>query len=202
MTSYAPRKSTPWKSKTRLRLATPRKCASERAAIDVLDLTSDRHSAGDTGRQQIAPPRKLPDVVGGGLTLDGGVGSENNLTHHTPVEQGLELGQTQLLWSNTVKRRQPPHQYEIRSTKGPGLFQGHEICRRLDDTQKSTIASWRAANGADLGFTEIIALLAMADTIDGAQQGLGDVTSHAPVAPQQVECHTLRGLGAYARQAT
>ncbi len=85
----------------------------ESAAIDVFELATDRYAVRYARGFQAPLPNELGEKMGSRLSFDGRVGREDDLGNLTLFETRLELADAELLGSDTIERRQMPHQNEI-----------------------------------------------------------------------------------------
>jgi ribosome biogenesis GTPase len=85
----------------------------ESAAIDVFELATDRYAVRDARGFQAPLPNELGKKMCSRLSFDGRVGREDDLGNLTLFETRFELADAELLGSDTIERRQMPHQNEI-----------------------------------------------------------------------------------------
>jgi hypothetical protein len=112
-------------------------------------------------------------------------------------QQAVEMN---LLRTDAVERREPPHQHEILAAIGQRLLDHDLIGRRFDHAEQRRVALWIAAGSADFEFGEGIAARAMADAIDGPAQRVAKLARAFAVVLQQVIRHALGRLRSNAGQ--
>src|SRR5579864_739145 len=168
----------------------------QRAAIDVFELPSDRHAVSDTARAYSAPGRELAQVMRGGFALDGRVGGEDQLADAPFIENRLELAQSQLLGTDTIERREVPHQYEVAAAVAARGFDGDDVRGRLDGAQEAGLALGRGADHAQLTLGEHAAAAASHHRGERGIERLGQGQRSGPTLLQEVKGHALGGLGA------
>src|ERR1700682_2365246 len=78
----------------------------QRAAVDVLELSADRHAAREPGNLELARAEQLGDVMRGRLALVGEIGRQHDLADRS-IERSLEQPvEANLLRTDAVERRQ------------------------------------------------------------------------------------------------
>src|SRR5688572_21268862 len=90
-----------------------RQCVGERAAVDVLQFATDWHTVCDAARLYLARRRAVAQEVRGGLAFNRRIGRQDDFADLARIEQRLELARSDLLWPDTVERRQVPVKNEV-----------------------------------------------------------------------------------------
>src|SRR3546814_15784431 len=85
--------------------------------------------------------RKLRQIMRGRLTLDGGVGGDDQLAD---LATGQALGQhiqAQFTRAEAIEWRQPALQYEVQAAIAGRLLHRQAICRRFQHAQQMRVAA-------------------------------------------------------------
>jgi len=173
----------------------------KRAAIDVLELATERYTVSYTARTHATPRRDLTQIVGGRFAFDGRVGGEDELPYLAFTENRFELPHAELLGSDAIERREMAHEDEIAPAVAAGRLDRDDIGGRLDGTQERRIPLRCGADHAQLTFCQHATAPAAGNRLEGGSERLGEgVCSRAPLL-QQVERHALRSLRAHSGQA-
>ena len=136
----------------------------------------------------------------GGFAFDGGTGGDDQLLYLTFGQPLLQLLQAQLARADAIERRQPALQHEVDTAKTRRVLDRETIGRRFDHAQLAALAAAVGTGRAQLGFAEVAALRAVADTLHRQGQRFGQALAAFALALEQVVGHALRRLLAYARQ--
>src|SRR5690606_5715507 len=120
------------------------------AAIDIFQLSAHGHTMSNAADFDAAAFGFFSDIVGGGFTFRGGIGSENQLFRSALCEALVELVNADLLRADAINGRQVPQQNEVFAVEVARLFDGKDICRRFHHTER-TVATLLAA--ADVALT-------------------------------------------------
>ncbi len=76
-----------------------------------------------------------------GIAFDGWIGRDDELSNFALCEPFIELTKSELFRSYAVQRRQVPHQDKVKAAKTRGIFERHNIGRRLNDAQLRSITT-------------------------------------------------------------
>jgi len=85
----------------------------KRAAIDILQLSTNGHSMRDTAGTNSSPGRELAKKMRGRFPFHRRIGCKNQLPHDPFIENRFQLTDPELLRADSIERRQVPHQDEI-----------------------------------------------------------------------------------------
>lgn len=118
-------------------------------AINVFQLTANRHTVRDPARTDAALGGQLSEEVGGRLSFHRRIGRENQLPDRTLVQNCFELPDAQLLGSDSIERRQVAHENEVPAAVAARLFDRDNVRGRLNDTQQGGITMGRGTSRAN-----------------------------------------------------
>src|SRR5690606_13876960 len=107
----------------------------ERAAVDVLELATDRHTVRNPARFDLATRGDLGNDVRGRVALDRRVRREDRLLHTAFREQGVELREAELVRTDAIEGRKMSHEHEITAAIAARLLDRGDVSRRFDDTE-------------------------------------------------------------------
>jgi len=82
-----------------------------------------------------SPGGELAEEMRGRLPFHSRIGGKDQLPHSPFVENGFEVANTELLRTDSIERRQVPHQHEIPASVTTRLLDSNHIGWRFDDTQ-------------------------------------------------------------------
>src|SRR6202011_83739 len=72
--------------------------------VGILEVSANRETTGDPGYLDPERPQKAGEIHRGGIALDVGVGTENDLGDALDVQPGQQLTDTQLLRADAFER--------------------------------------------------------------------------------------------------
>ena len=125
----------------------------------------------------------LADVIRRGFALYGGIGGQNHLFDFAigkPLTQRLEA---QLLWPNTIDRRQMPHQHIVVAPEAAALLNRHDVGGRLHHTERGRVSLGVGADLTDLQLGKIAAATAVFDLGQRHFDGFRDLLGPRDPAP-------------------
>ncbi len=115
---------------------------------------------GNAGNFQAPLSGSFSDIVGSRLTLNRGIGCQDDLCYCLTVKTGFEPVEANFLGAYPVEWRQVPHQHMVNSTKTAALFDGNHISWRFNYTEKAMISALISAKLTGRKFCKILATLA------------------------------------------
>lgn len=151
------------------------------------------------GRCGSPPPGRtghVGDIPGGGISLDGGVGGEDQFADVLFLQPALENIEPQLLRAYAVQRRQMTHQHKVATGELAGLLDGRHVRRALYHTEQTVL--FALGVGADIAAIVLgkgAAVAAVANLGQGAREQLGQPQTAAALTLEQGKGHPLADLG-------
>src|SRR5579883_3496497 len=167
---------------------------SQSASIDVFELAADRDAVRDPAGAQPAASGELCEKMCCRFSLDGRIGSQNQLSHRPLFQDGLQLTDAELLRTHAIERRQMPHEHEVASAVAARLFNGDDVRRRLHCTKQRRLALRGRADRAQLLLREHATAPAARHAGQSAVESLRERARRRPPLLQQMKGHALRRL--------
>src|SRR5208282_4046173 len=129
--------------------------------VGVFDVAADGNSHGDAGHAQSLslslslslPLQLLGEIGGGGFSLDGGIGGQDNFFDFAAADPADQVGDAQLFWAHSVQWRNGAVEHVVDAVKMPRLLDGGNVGRLFDHADQLLIAGRTAAvdTGIDVG---------------------------------------------------
>ena len=172
----------------------------QRAAVDQLQLTAQRHAVGNPRGDQAFVVEQLRDVVRRRFAFHCGVGGEDDFGKGPRLFYPRhQLRNADRFRPQAIQRRQVPLEHEIAATEA-GLLHRINVHRPFDYAKQRVIAARVGALRAQIVFGQRAALAAMADAFHGLAQGLGQTGTAAAITFEQLQRHALSGFLTHAWQ--
>ena len=137
-----------------------------------------------------------------GFTFIGKVGSQNNFGDHTVECASHELLKTKLTSTNTIKRRDSPHQYVIETLIGLSLLHHVHINGRLNNAKQRSVTMSRDTSLTDICLGEGITAPTSSDSLQRMLHRITKPLSALPIILQKVISHALSRFWPDPRQTT
>src|SRR4051794_1143495 len=99
----------------------------QRAAVHILELTTDGHAVRDAARADAALHSEIAEEMRSGLAFHRRIRGKNELAHLAFVENALELAHAELIWPDAIERREVTHQHEVVAAETSGLLHRHHV---------------------------------------------------------------------------
>ncbi len=141
------------------------------------------------------------DIPGGGISLDGGVGGEDQFADVLFLQPALENIEPQLLRAYAVQRRQMTHQHKVATGELAGLLDGRHVRRALHHAEQAIL--FPLGIGADIAAIVLgkgATVAAMTNLGQGARKQQGQPQTAAAITLEQGKSHPLGRLGPHPRQ--
>ena len=135
----------------------------------------------------------LRHIMAGGLPLDIVRQCQNQFAHVSCFDPPQERRQIQVVWSDTVDRRQLAVQDMIDPSKGGTSLKGHQVRHVLDDTHGRAIPPFVSADRTELGLGQVAASLASPNSPRRLLERRNQLGQPVRFFDQQMQRDSLRG---------
>jgi hypothetical protein len=167
------------------------KSLSQRAAIDVLQLATNRYASGNSGHPDTAWFKHRRNVMRSRLTFVGVVCRENDLSNHTISGSRQQTIKIKLTGPDSIQRRNLAHQYIVKPMISECLLHHVHINRRFNNTEQGLIPTRRGTALTKLGFSKGIAAQTVAHRAQRMLYGIAKTRSPLAIMLHQVIRQTL-----------
>lgn len=140
--------------------------------------------------------------MGGRLTLGREIGRNHHLFDFITGYSRNQPIQMNLSGPNTIKGRDPSHQYKVKPTPCVTLLHRKKIRRRFHHTQLAAVPSDIRTDLTQLLLGKGIAFPTMSDGLNRMQQRLPEQLGTRSIMLKKMQCHSLGGLWPHAGQTT
>jgi len=164
--------------------------------VGVFDVAAYGNPHGDSGDLHSSALQLLREVDRGSFPLHGGIRSHDDLVYITGIDTRNEIGNPELLGSDSVQRRDCTVEDVEDSIEVLGLFDGSDIRGLFHDAHQTLVAGRTGAVRAGIDVGDVVADRAETEIRFDVPDGLGQAFGIFIAGAEDVEGQTLRALGA------
>src|SRR5918995_1224255 len=168
--------------------------------VGVLEVTADREAGREAGHPQPEVPKHAGEVARGRLTLEVGVGGDDDLGDRAVPQPGEELPDAKVVGPDAVDGADGPAEHVVAPPELPGALDGDDVLGLLDDTDRVKVAARIQAHPAAVGLRHVEAHLAEAHLELDLGERVRQAFDVRGVGLEEVEGDALGALGTDTRQ--
>ena len=173
---------------------------AEGDGVDEFEAGAGGDAGGEAGDLHAEGGELLGQKQGGGFAAGVGAKAKNDLGHLILLRPLEESGNFQLLWSDSVQRREQSAEDVVLPLEGTGAFEIQDIGRVFDDAEEGSVPVFIATDLAKPLFAKESALRAGFHLGLGFLHRVGEVVRSAGRGGEKVKGEALGGAGPDAGQ--
>src|ERR1035437_1316974 len=138
---------------------------TESDLVGVLQVSTDRQPGGQTCDLQVHGAQQAGQIGGRRLTLEVGVGGDDDLADVNIGQPGQQLLDPQVVRADALDRADRSTEHVVTPSELAGPFDGHDVLGLFDDADTGQVATRVQADTALFGFGDVAADAAEADLL-------------------------------------
>src|SRR5665647_1732078 len=168
---------------------------TESDLVGVLQVSTDRQPGGQTRDLEVHGAQQAGQVGGRRLSLEVGVGGDDDLADVSIGQPGQQLLDPQVVRTNPFDRADRTAEHVVAPPELAGPLDSHDVLGLFDDADTGQVTTGVQADAALFGFGDVAADVAEADLLLDLHQRFDEPVHIDRVGPQQMERDALRALG-------
>src|SRR5262245_10529281 len=174
--------------------------SGERALVEIIELTADRHAMRQARHRDVATHELIGEVMRGGLTLDRGVEREQHLFDARRASALDQLGDRPVSRPHAVEPRERAANHVIEPVEHASALERPEIADLLDHADQRAVAALVPAQRARVDGIDVATGLAGHDAIMRFGERGGERREQLLLLLDEMQRRASGGAGAEARQ--